>query len=209
MESNKTKTRLYEMFDRVCGVRLMEDETKNNPRKSIDYQTLIKGYIKEAMDLISIEVRIYDSFKQDDESGNTKHVEADIDDEEYLMGSGKEFSLEVAFDNARNLVNDYNRVGLDKFISDYVDEDNLIEVYDYLKLIFDNIDDNIIIGMMDYPINYLKLGAIILLLRNDNHSKGIDTIVSNVIKELNIGGVDFSVSDGKLIFVKDGEGKVV
>lgn len=39
IESNKTKNRLYEMFERVCGVRLINESEENK----IDFGILVKG----------------------------------------------------------------------------------------------------------------------------------------------------------------------
>lgn len=208
MENNKTKNRLYEMFERVCGVRLINESEENK----IDFGVLVKGYIKGSMELISSLVRSDDIKKQssssDDKQGNYATIDKDSD-----IDNNNEFSTEIALDNARTLVNDFNRVGLDRFVSEYVDEDSLINIYKDIRLIFDNINDEYNNMVINKKIDLLKLGELIFFSRNgdtkDSVKFGLVLLINEIIDELNIKPVDFSVSKGKLIFFDNGKGILV
>lgn len=200
MENNKTKTRLIEMFDKICGVNLIKESIDSS-----DMNIIIQGYIKGAMDILSGVIKAEDTMYI--KSNDSEYA----GDEEEIVDNGMDFSQEVSYENIRRLIQDYNRVGLNQFISNFVDSDSMLDIYSDIKKVIEICGNNIIEDVKN-SIGLKTFGSYILFSRNDRLSNPFSRIKDGLkIKEATneIGMVDFSVDRGNLIFFKDGTGSIV
>jgi len=200
LENNKTKTRLIEMFDKICGVNLIKESIDSS-----DMNIIIQGYIKGAMDILSGVIKAEDSMYR--KSNDSEYA----GDEEEIVDNGMDFSQEVSYENIRRLIQDYNRVGLNQFISNFVDCDSMLDIYSDIKKVIEISGSNIIEDVKN-SIGLKTFGSYILFSRNDRLSNPFSRIKDGLkIKEATneIGMVDFSVDRGNLIFFKDGTGSIV
>jgi hypothetical protein len=199
MENNKTKSRLIEMFDKVCGVSLIKESIDSS-----DMNLIIQGYIKGAMDILSGVIKAEDS-----KYGKSNDSEYAGDEE--VVDNGMDFSQEVSYENVRRLIQDYDRVGLNQFISNFVDSDSMLDVYSDIKKVIELSGLDVIENVKN-SIGLKTFGAYILFSRNDRLTNPFSRIKDGLkIKEATneIGMVDFSVDKGNLIFFKDGTGTIV
>jgi hypothetical protein len=186
------------MFNKVCGVNLINEDVENV--SSVDINKIMAGYIKDTMTILS-GATDRRSNEKPDKPDNYDDGDVEYADQE---GDEEDFGEKIGFDNIAKLVEIYRSMNIENFISEHIEEDSQIELYNDIKFIIKDCGNNSISVFID-AWGLEKFGGYILYMRNKIMSlKHLNNIHINKLHEAcdKIGGVNFDVYQGKLVYVK-------